>query len=240
MRRVELYERIREDHRQGASIRSLVEQYGVHRRTVREAVASAVPSERAAPVRERPALTDELRAVIDQILRVDKDAPRKQRHTARRIFQRLVEERGAQVSESSVRAYVHDRRRELGVGTQVFVPQHHPWGKQGEVDFYEAEILFPSGPATAHIVALRSEASAAAMHSAYPNETQAAFFEGIARGLEFVGGVFPILRFDNLSAAVARVLRGRRREEQDRFVAFRELPWFRWRLLNLVLASILG
>lgn len=221
MRRVELYERIREDHRQGASIRWLASTYAVHRRTVREAIASAVPPERRTPAREKTALTTEVRAFIDEVLEADKRAPRKQRHTARRVWQRLSDEKQAQVSEASVRRYVHDRRRQMGINTQAYVPQHHPDGAQGEVDFYEAVVRFPSGEVTAQIVALRSSASAAAKHTAYPNASQAAFFEDIASGFEFCGGVFPVVRMDNLSAAVARVLRGRRRIEQDRFVAFR-------------------
>ncbi len=221
MRRVELYERIREDHRQGASIRWLAREHAVHRRTVREAIANALPAERKAPIREKTALTGDVRAFIDEVLETDRRAPRKQRHTARRLWLRLVEERQADVSETSVRRYVHDRRRQMGVNAHAFVPQHHVEGAQGEVDFYEAVVRFPTGLLTAHVVALRSSASAAARHTAYPNETQAAFFEGIAFGFEFMGGVFPLVRMDNLSSAVARVLRGRRRIEQDRFVAFR-------------------
>lgn len=221
MRRVELYERMREEHRQGASIRWLASTHAVHRRTVREAIASATPPERRTPAREKTALTTEVRSFIDEVLEADRKAPRKQRHTARRLWQRLVDEGRFEVSEASVRRYVHDRRRQMGINAQVFVPQHHPDGAQGEVDFYEAVVRFPAGEVTAQIVALRSSASAAARHTAYPNASQAAFFEGIASGFEFCGGVFPVVRMDNLSAAVARVLRGRRRIEQDRFVAFR-------------------
>lgn len=166
-------------------------------------------------------MTDDVRAFIDEVLEADKKAPRKQRHTARRIWQRLIEERDAWVSEPSVRRYVHDRRRQMGMNAQAFVPQHHPDGAQGEVDFYEAVVRFGREEVTAQIVGLRSSASAAARHTAYPDASQAAFFEGIASGFEFVGGVFPIVRMDNLSAAVARVLRGKRRIEQDRFVGFR-------------------
>ena len=221
MRRVELYEAIREDHRQGASIRSLAAKYAVHRRAVREAVASAMPPERCAPVRERTALTDEVASFVDGILRADRTAPRKQRHTDRRIFQRVREELGAEISESTVSRYVRARRPELGPRPDAFVPQHHEVGKQAEVDFYEAAVQFPRQLVKVQIITLRSEFSAAALHIAYEHQTQAAFFEGIGLGLDFLGGVPPIVRFDNLRQAVARVLRGARRVEQDRFVAFR-------------------
>ncbi|MEX2501723.1 MAG: IS21 family transposase, partial [Trueperaceae bacterium] len=184
-------------------------------------MATSTPPQRKTPERARPTLSEEIASFIDGIIRGDQTAPRKQRHTDRRIFQRVHDELGATISESTVSRYARSRRPELGPRPQVFVPQHHEMGRQAEVDFYEAHIQFPSELVVAQIITLRSEFSAAALHVAYPNQTQAALFEGIAAGLEFCGGVFPILRFDNLSQAVARVLRGARRVEQDRFVAFR-------------------
>ena len=87
--RVELFEKIRKDRRrEGLSIRELAERHGTHRRTVRQALADAVPPPRKAyPVRPRPAI-GEWASVIDAWLIADKQAPRKQRHTARRIWQR--------------------------------------------------------------------------------------------------------------------------------------------------------
>jgi hypothetical protein len=89
--RVELFEQIRKDSRTGGtSIRELADRHHVHRRTVRQALASAVPPPRKAyPPRPRPAI-DAYAPVIDGWLLADKDMPRKQRHTARRVWQRLV------------------------------------------------------------------------------------------------------------------------------------------------------
>ncbi|MGH2660414.1 MAG: IS21 family transposase [Actinomycetota bacterium] len=221
MRRVELFELIRRDHDQGLSVRAIAHKHHVHRRAVRHAITSAIPPERRRPVRARPRLTEEARAFVDGILLADRRAPRKQRHTARRIWQRLREELGCTAAESTVRGYVHERKQELGLGVQAFVPQHHPPGAQGEVDFYEAHFAFPWGTEKAQVIAVRSEFSAAALHVAYPAQTQTALLDGIERGLQFAGGVFAIMRFDNLRQAVARVIRGQPRVEQDRFVAFR-------------------
>lgn len=221
MRRVELFELIRREAKEGASIRALAVKYEVHRRTVRQAITSAVPPPRLTPVRSRPALRPEIVAFIEQILVADRKAPRKQRHTAMRIWQRVRDELGVTIGESTVRHYVADRRRELGIGIAAYVPQHHPDAAQGEVDFYEAVVRIAGRSRKAMVIAVRSEASGAALHRAYPRQTQAALLEGIARALEFSGGVFEVMRFDNLRQAVARVIRGQRRIEQDRFVAFR-------------------
>lgn len=222
MRRVELFELIRRDFfDHGLSKREIARKHHVHRRAVRQAIASAVPPQRRRPSRAHPVLTDEARAFVDGVLLADRRAPRKQRHTARRIWQRLRDELGCTAAESTVRGYVAERRRELGLGAQAFVPQNHPPGAQGEVDFYEAHFSFPWGLEKAQVICVRSEFSAGALHVAYPAQTQAALLDGISRGLEFVGGVFARMRFDNLRQAVARVISGQRRVEQDRFVAFR-------------------
>jgi hypothetical protein len=97
--RVELFEEIRRDRRAGGSIRELAEKHRVHRRTVRQALASAIPPPRKAyPPRPRSAI-GAYAAVIDGWLLADRDAPRKQRHTARRVWQRLVAEHGAVLAE---------------------------------------------------------------------------------------------------------------------------------------------
>lgn len=123
--RVELFEKIRRDRRlDQLSIRELADRHGVHRRTVRQALAAAVPPPRRVyPVRPRPAI-DRWVTVIDAWLIGDKDAPRKQRHTARRVWQRLVAEHQATLAEVTVSRYVARRRVELGLLTQeVSIPQ---------------------------------------------------------------------------------------------------------------------
>jgi Transposase and inactivated derivatives len=221
MRRVELFELIRKDHEFGLSKREIARKRGVHRRTVRQALASPVPPERKRPRRTAPRLTPAIKAFIDSILESDKTAPRKQRHTARRIWQRVTEERGADVAESTVRRYVRVRKRELGLGIFCYVPQHHEIARSAEADFYGADVDFPWGRETVSIISLRSEFSGAALHVAYPRNNQSALLEGLMLALEFLGGAFKVLRFDNLSEAVAKILTGGRRVERDRFIAFR-------------------
>jgi hypothetical protein len=117
------------------------------------------PLERKRPQRTSPKLTPEIKAFIGWTLESDRTAPRKQRHTARRIWQRVTEERGADVAESTLRAHVRQRRRELGLGVWAYVPQHHEVARSAETDFYEADIDFPWRREKAHIISLGSEFS---------------------------------------------------------------------------------
>ena len=112
--RVELFAAIRRDERvEGLSIRALSDRHHVHRRTVRQALESAISPERKSPDRSAPVL-DPFKPAIDAMLVTDLAAPRKQRHTARRVLTRLVDEQAADgLSYSTVRDYVAKRRPEI-------------------------------------------------------------------------------------------------------------------------------
>lgn len=222
MSRVEQFEQIRRDHaREELSIRELAKRHGVHRRAVRQALESAIPPPKQAPESRPAPKLGPYRGIIDEILENDREAPRKQRHTARRIWQRLVEEHGAVVSERQVCRYVHDKRRELGEVGEVFVPLIADAGVEAEVDWGQATVRLGGEDVVVHLFAMRACFSGAAFVMAFGEETQQAFLEGHVRALEWHGGVFDLIRYDNLKSAVARVLRGRRRVESDRFVALR-------------------
>src|SRR5713226_6347812 len=108
---VELFETIRREYEFGVgSIQGVARKLGVHRRLVREALASAVPAEPQRRQRARPTLGP-LTAFIDELLQADKKAPRKQRHTAHRIYTRICAERPeCAVAEPTIRRYVRERK----------------------------------------------------------------------------------------------------------------------------------
>jgi transposase len=221
MSRVELYERIRKDSREGLSIRALAQKHRVHRRTVREALAAATPRPRKSPAREAPALGPWM-MLIRAWLVADRQVPRKQRHTARRVWQRLVAEYGARVSESTVRAYVAQVNFELDNSIfAVTVPQTHGPGEEAECDFGEFMAWVEGVWLRLWMFCLRLSHSGRGFHVAFSHEAQEAFFEGHVRAFQQLGGVPGRIRYDNLSAAVVKVLLGRDRLENPRFVALR-------------------
>jgi transposase len=221
--RVELFEQIRRDRdREGLSIHELARRHGVHRRTVRQALASPLPPPRKRPERRPAPKLGEYRALIDAWLVADRAAPRKQRHTARRVWERLRSEHGVEVSERQVRRYVRDRRRALGdVVDEVFVPLCHEPGAEAEVDWGEATVVIGGVETKVFLFLMRACFSGGCFVKAHTRETQQAFLEAHVEAFEFFGGAFALIRYDNLRAAVAKVLKGRRRVEADRFVALR-------------------
>ncbi len=226
--RVELYAAIRRDARAGLSGREIQRKHGVGWRTVQSALASAWPQQRAA-YPTRASKLDGFKPAIDDILRSDLNAPRKQRHTVTRIVDRLRTEFGMDdVSYPVVRAYVAKRRPEISIecgrgAPGVFVPQTHLPGREAEVDFGEIGVRLRGQLTTCHLFSLRMSYSGKAVHRASATGGQEAFFEGHVHAFQILGGV-PAgkIRYDNLKAAVAQVIGfSRQRVETDRWVAFR-------------------
>jgi len=110
---------------------------------------------------------------------------------------------------------------------EVFVPQSYEWGQEAQVDWYEAQARLDGEARKLYFFSLRSMASGGGFHRAYTNATQQAFLEGHEHAFRYFHGVFATLRYDNLSSAVKKILRGRQREETERIIAFRSHWGFR-------------
>lgn len=232
--RVELFAQIRRDARvEGLSVRALAVRHGVHRRTVRQALDSAAPPER----KQRQGVSwrlEPFKGAIDAMLIEDTTAPRKQRHTARRILARLIEEHSAQeLSYSTVRDYVRVRRAQIDVQAgrrvEVFVPQEHAPGAEAEVDFGEVYVVLNGVKTKCHMFIFRLSHSGRAIHRIYPTQAQEAFLEGHIEAFNVLGGIpTKHIRYDNLTSAVTAVVfgQGRQRQENDRWVLFRSFYGF--------------
>jgi transposase len=219
---VDLFEQIRREYEHGVgTIRAVAKKLGIHRRMVRQALADAQPPPRKKAERKRPQL-GAVKEFIDAILEADRREPRKQRHTAHRIHQRIRKERPElTVSESTVRRYVAWKKRVLGTAKEVCIAQSYAFGEEAQVDWFEADAEFNGDRQKVNVFCMRSMASGAAFHRAYFHATQQAFLEAHEWAFRWFGGVFAQLRYDNLRSAVRKILRGHRREETERFIVFR-------------------
>lgn len=219
MNRVELFECIRKAHYvDKISIRKLAKRFNIHRRVVRQALANAIPPARElAKGRVTQKLTEGMKQAIDHWLESDKQAPKKQRHTAKRIFERLLLEYDYLGCLPTIKKIVGQRRRELGLKKEAYVPLVHFAGEEAEVDWYEAYVDFPTGRKKLYFFEMRSCFSGREFHMSSPCQTQQAFLEAHIHAFHYFGGVFKKIRYDNLASAVKKVLTGRRRIEHERF-----------------------
>ncbi|WP_331762395.1 IS21 family transposase [Streptomyces sp. NBC_01508] len=229
LQRVELFELIRRDRRlEDASVRSLAKRYGVHRRVVRQAFDSALPPARKA-IEVRRSVLEQGKGWIDEMLRADLTAPRKQRHTNKRIMERLRDEYGFPVAYTTLNDYLRVRRPQIReeaersrMLTEGMVPQFHRPGEEAEVDFAEVWVRVDGKPMACQLFTLRLSYSGKAVHRVFSTSGQEAFMQGHVDAFRILGGI-PTrhIRYDNLKPAVSQVCFGRSRVESQRWVAFR-------------------
>ena len=203
MYRVDLYARVGRACRvEGMSTREASRVFGLDRKTVRKMLSFSVPPgyRRGKPPR-RPKLGP-FTGIIDRILEDDRTSHHKQRHTAKRIFDRLRDEYGFTGGYTIVKDYVRERRLR---SREMFVPLVHSPG-HAQADFGEAMAVIGGVARKVHFLAFDLPHSDACFVKAYPAETTEAFCDGHNAAVAFFGGVPRSILYDNTKLAVARIL----------------------------------
>jgi transposase len=225
MKTVEDYEAIRRAYFvEGQSIRAIHRQLGYDRETIRKAIVNPKPEPyklrqpRAAPVlgpyQER----------IKELLDESDEQPRKQRYTARKIYQ-LIQAEGYQGSEGGVHNYVSQQRKGRK-RKPAYLPLEFDEGQDAQVDWGEATVVYCGEKIRVQFFVMRLNYSRARFVMAFPFQKQEAFFEAHIQAFHFFGGVPRRITYDNLKTAVYRILKGRRRQEQQVFKEFRSYYLF--------------
>ena len=198
---------------EGMSIRETARTFGLHRDTVRKMLAYSVPPgyRRQSPP-GKPKLKP-FTGVIDRILEDGLARPRKQRHTAKRIFERLRDEYGFDGGYTTVKDYVREHRRQT---REMFVPLSHAPG-QAQCDFGEALVVIGGAERKAHCFVIDLPHSDGCFVRAYPVETTEAFLDGLVSAFSFLGGVPRSILYDNTKLAVAKILGDGRRQRTRAF-----------------------
>ncbi len=198
------------------SERAAARHFGVSRESVKKMLSFSVPPgyRRSAPVR-RPKL-DGFTEIIDQWLRDDLVQRAKQRHTAKRVFERLRDEHGFTGGYTIVKDYMREHRRR---GREMFVPLHHPPG-DAQADFGEATVFIGGVEQTAHFFAFDLPHSDAGFVRAYPAATAEAWVDGHVHAFAFFGRVPQSVLYDNDRCLVARILPDGTRKRATLFSGF--------------------
>jgi transposase len=227
------YESIRISKRvYGKSIHKISKETGHARQTIRKALKGELCGYSTRRYQPHPALGPYLET-IDEWLKADKEQPKKQRHTARRVYNRLKEEKGYDRSETAVRHYVREAKLRLGLNkSKAFIPCDPECGKDAEIDWGGATAYIGGVKSPIRLFCMRSRYSGKHFVRAYPCERQQAFFDGHMQGFNFFGGIYPVLVYDNLKSAVKQMLKGKSRIEQESFIKFRSYYNFSPRFCN--------
>jgi len=216
-------EYIRKKHLiEGWSIRRIARQAEVSRQTVRKALQAAGPWQYTLSQPKPCPVMAPYREIIRGWLQGDQAEPRKQRHTAKRIYARLCQEHGFRGADSTVRRYVARLRRELAVpAAEPFLLLQPDPGEMAQVDWGEAYAMLEGVERKVYLFCIRLHYSGVAFAWAALHTRMEAFLEGHVRALNWMEGIPRQLVYDNLASAVRKVLGGHERQLNERFLALR-------------------
>jgi len=204
---------------EGKTITHVALETGFDRKTVRKYVAKENWNEDA-PTTDRPSILDPYKPLIDQWLEKDKYQRRKQRHTARRVFQRLTKETDAfEASYRTVSNYVKKARHRIYQSSRGYLPLQHIPG-EAQVDFGEADFIENGRRFSGAYLVLSLPHSNAGFLQVFGGQTYECLGEGMKAAFEYMGGVPTRIWFDNASSMVTSILKEGERHLTDSFSRF--------------------
>jgi len=212
---VDEYLRIRLAHRDGMGINKLAQTFHHSKRKIRQILAEEQPRPYAKR-RAAPSVLDPFKPLIDAILKADEDAPRKQRHTAAKIFRRLRDEHDYPGGPERVRLYVCQQRRGH---VETFIPLDHDPGQRLEADFGHIAVDLPHGRQQVPVLLTTWAYSNCPFAIALPSERTEAILHGLVEAFVFFGAVPHELWWDNPRTVASLLLPGRQRGLHERYAA---------------------
>jgi len=209
---------------EGLSMREIARTLHHGRRLVKKAIADPGPYQYQLRKPSAAPVLGPYHDRINELLIESEQQPRKQRYTARRIY-RLIRDEGYQGSESTVRHYAGPIRKAMR-RPDAYLPLEFDPGQDAQMDWGEATVEIGGKRQKVQLFLMRLNHSRVRFVMAFPFQKQEAFFEGHLQAFRFFDGVPRRITYDNLKTAVYRILRGRNRQEQEAFVAFRSYYLF--------------
>ena len=238
MLKVDEYERIRRKHLvDGMTQRAVARELGYARNTVAKAIANPIPPGYRLSQPRTKSKIDPVKPIIDAWLTDDRTKPRKQRHTAQRIYERLRDEYQFDGDPSTVRRYVRLAKRCL---KEVFMPLAFEPGEEAQVDWHDGWIEENGVERKAQFFCMRLCYSKASFVWPYERADLESFLDGHVRAFAYFGGVPRRLAYDNLKSAVIQVMLGRERRLNRRFKELRSWYLFDTRFCNVAKSNEKG
>ncbi len=217
----------------GKSIRQIMKETGHSRNTIRKMLKGEYEKYKVRDNQIYPALGNYV-GIIEKWLRDDLKNPRKQRHTARRVYNRLVNEHGFTGAESTVRAHVRKAKMMIsGCDNKAFIPLCPKVGKEAEIDWGTASAMIDNDLTRIKFFCIRSKYSGKHFVRCYTCERQEALFDAHIHAFDFFEGIFPVLIYDNMTTVVKKVLQGKDRQLQESYAKFKAYYNFEARFCNV-------
>jgi transposase len=202
----------------GETISGISKKLGHSRVTIRKMLKdSEIPRYTLRKTKPSPVM-DPYKEVIENWLEKDEESPKKQHHTAKRIYTRLVEEYGFTGAESTVRRYV---RKLKNKPKECFILLDAEPGEQAQVDFGHAIVILNKEKVKVSLFCMKLKYSQVPFVMAFPTEKEEAFLQGHVQAFEYFGGVPQEGLYDNASTQIVKILSGPERKEHQAFSSLR-------------------